>query len=120
MNTFIYSLLTGGLLLVMGMAYYAYRRLSKNWSFKYLFKDFKRKMWMTISLGGLFLFLYLLLIGISFYIIKQAKIDLFSLFYHYPIDFIYGGLALFAFISLSIYLARMIIKYVYLTHGKDS
>ncbi len=120
MNPFIYILLAGGLILVMGMAYYAYRRLSKNWSFHHLFKDFNRKIWMTISLGGLFLFLYLLLIGFSLYLVKQAKIDLFSLFYHYPVDFIYGGLALFACISLSIYLARMVIKYVYLTRGKDS
>lgn len=120
MSELIYIFLIGGLLLVISLVFYAYRRLSKNWSLKHLFKDFKRKMWMTISLGGLFLFLYMLLIGLGIYFVKYAQADLFSLLYHYPVDFIYGGLAVFACISLSIYLARMVIKYVYLTRGKDS
>lgn len=109
-----------GLILFCLLALYAFKRLSRGWSFKLLFKDFNRKIWMTISLGTLFFGLYLLTICLGVYFLRQWRTELFFLVYRHPIDFVYGGLWLFAFLSLSIYLARMFIKYLYLTRGKDS
>ena len=120
MFKFIYLVFVLGLILICLLAFYAFKRLSRGWSFKVLFKDFNRKMWMTVSLGGLFFGLYLLIVGLIVYFVRQGKTDLFSLAYQHPIEFVYGGLWLFAFLSLSIYLARMVIKYFYLTRGKDS
>jgi hypothetical protein len=115
-----YFALTLGFILVILLALFAFKLLAKGWSFKLLFKDFKRKIWMTVSLGGLFFFFYLLFVGVSVYVVRDGKLDLFFLGSRNLVQFIYGGLWLFVFLSLSIYLARMVIKYFYLTRGKDS
>lgn len=112
---FILSLFLLGLLIV-----YAFKRLGQGWSFKILFKDFNRKMWMTVCLGALFFGFYILIICLSAYFIGPWGTDLLFIVNQHPTEFIYGGLFLFAFLSLSIYLARMWIKYLYLTRGKDS
>lgn len=117
---FIYSIFIMGLLVILGLAFYAFKRLARGWSFKILFKDFNRKLWMTTCLGILFLALYCLLIGWGFLLVHHWKVDLFSLVYQHPTKFVYGGLWLFALLSLTIYFARMLIKYFYLTRGKDS
>lgn len=114
------SLLLLAFFLLGLLAMYAFKRLSRGWSLKTLFKDFNRKMWMTIFLGAAFFGFYLLIVGLSVYFVRPWGAELLFLVYHNPIKFIYLGLWLFAFFSLSIYLVRMIIKYFYLTRGKDS
>lgn len=115
----IYLALTFGFVLVMALAFYALKRLGRGWSFKLLFKDFNRKMWMTLGLGLLFFSLYFLIVVIGSKVVRTWGTDFFFLVYRHPVEFIYGGLWLFAFLSFSIYLARLVIKYVYLTRGKD-
>ncbi len=116
----IYLILILGLIAVCALACYTFQHLKRGWSFKLLFKDFNRKIWMTLCLGSLFFGLYLLTVGIGIYAARQWGTDLFFLAYRHPVEFLYGGLWLFACASLSIYLVRMLIKYFYLTRGKDS
>ena len=120
MFKFIYLFFILGFVLIFLLAVYAFKRLSRGWTFKSFFKDFNRKMWMTTCLGGLFFGLYLLIVTLAVYFIQYRETELFFLVYHHPIQFVYGGLWLFIFLSFSIYLARMVIKYFYLTRGKDS
>lgn len=120
MSQHAYLFLLFGFALVVFLAAYAFRRLGRGWSFQLLFKDFNRKMCMTLSLGGLFFSLYLLFVGLGTFLVHHSQIDLFSLLHRHFVEFVYGGLWLFALLSLSIYLARMVIKYFYLTKGKDS
>lgn len=116
----IYLILILAFFLFCLLALYAFKRLSRGWSLKALFKDFNRKIWMTIFLGIAFFGLYLVMVGLSVYFVRPWGTDLLFLVYHNPVKFIYLGLWLFAFLSLSIYLVRMVIKYFYLTRGKDS
>jgi hypothetical protein len=120
MSRLIYIIFILGLILILLLAYYAFKRFSRGWNLKVLFKDFNRKIWMTVCLGGIFFFLYLLTVGLSFYFVHLWGIEIFFIAYHHPIELVYSGLCLFAFLSLSIYFARMLIKYLYLTRGKDS
>lgn len=115
-----YLILILGFIFLLLLTIYAFIRLGHGWSWRMLFKDFRRKMWMTISLGSIFFSLYLLFVYLSAYLVHQWKADLFLLFYRHPVEFVYAGLWLFAFLSLTIYLTRMFIKYFYLTKGKDS
>lgn len=88
-------------------------------SIRALFKDFRQKMWMTVGLGLLFFCVYILLVYIgSFVITSKTRLDFFFLLYRHPIDFIYLGLLAFACTSLCIYIARMVIKYLYNTRNK--
>jgi len=116
----IYLILALCFFFVLLLAFYAFRRLGRGWSCKALFKDFNRKMWMTASLGLLFFSFYVLAVIVGSRLIHQWGADFFFLVYHNPVAFIYGGLWLFALLSLTIYLVRMFIKYFYLTRGKDS
>ena len=75
---------------------------------------------MTLLLGISFFSLYFLTVVLGTYLIRSWGDDLFFLARQNPIPFIYLGLFSFAFLSLSIYLTRMVIKYAYLTRGKDS
>lgn len=93
--------------------------LKKGFSIRSLFKDFGQKMWMTIGLGGLFFALYSGLIFYGSHILdSQMRRKIFFLAYKHPSDFIYLGLLLFACVSLCIYLARIIIKYLYNSRSK--
>ncbi len=116
----IYSFLLISFILIIALAFIAFKRLAKGWSLKVLLKDFKRKMWMTTCLGILFFGIYLLFVFAGLYLTNHWESQLFFLLYRHPVEFIYGGLWLFAFLSLSIYLARMFIKYLFLTRGKDN
>jgi hypothetical protein len=116
----VYLVLTFCLMFVLALAIYTFKKLGRGWSVKALFKEFNRKMWMTLSLGLLFFTLYLLTVALGSHLVRQWGTDFFFLVYRHPVAFIYGGLWLFAFLSLSIYLVRMFIKYLYLTRGKDS
>ncbi|CUI17634.1 Conserved hypothetical membrane protein [Candidatus Protochlamydia naegleriophila] len=93
----------------------------KKYHIRPLFRDFKEKMWMTVGLGCLFfgLYLFLVLSG-SVLINSEMGSNLFTLSYKNPIEFIYLGLFIFATLSLSIYLVRMMIKYLYITRSKGS
>ena len=114
-----------GYILFLGLALfclfviYAFKRLSQKGAFNALFKEFNRKMWMTFCLGGTFFGLYILIVNLSVYFVRPWGTDLLFLVHQHPISFIYLGLWLFACLSLLIYLVRMLIKYIYLTRGKD-
>ena len=120
MSIFVYSMLILGAFVVMSLFVYAGSRLGRGWSFKLLFKDFNRKMWMTLSLGAVFFTLYFLVVYFGASYAQQWGPDMIFLVSRNPVLFIYAGLSLFAFLTLSIYLVRMFIKYLYLTRGKDS
>jgi hypothetical protein len=113
-----------GLLLMGWMTFYSGRHLyslikQKKYSPRPLFKNFREKMWMTIGLGILFFSFYLLIVLFSSSLISpQIGLNLFFLFYSHPTEFIYLGLFIFACMSLSIYLVRMLIKYLYTTRNK--
>lgn len=98
---------------------YTSRRLGKGWSLRFLLKDFNRKMWITLGLGLFFFSLYTLVVMIGAPLIREWGTDFFFLVYKNPVWFIYGGMGLFALLSVTIYLGRMAIKYFYLTYGKD-
>lgn len=88
-------------------------------SIRLLFKDFSQKMWMTVGLGVLFFGIYALLVFIGSLVINsKTRLEFFFLLYKHPIDFIYLGLLAFACTSLCIYIARMVIKYLYNTRNK--
>lgn len=88
-------------------------------SFRFLFKDFRQKMWMTIGLGVIFFGFYLVIVIVSSRLSHSgAWVDLFFLVYKDPLEFIYWGLFTFAGISLLIYLARMVVKYLFIKKGK--
>jgi len=87
---------------------------------KTLFKDFKQKIWMTAWLGCLFFGFYLLLIyGSSFLQDPDWRLHFFFTVYKHPIAFIYIGLLIFVAFSISIYLARLGIKFLYNRKKRD-
>ena len=118
-HSMIYLIIAFCFMMVLGLALYAFQRLGRGWSFKLLFKDFNRKMWMTFGLGLLFFSAYFLIVTLGARVIRTWGTDFFFFVYRHPIEFVYGGFWLFVFLSLSIYFARIFIKYVYLTRGKD-
>jgi hypothetical protein len=91
------------------------RLAAKEEALRLMVKDFRQKMWMTIGLGLFFFGFYFLLLWSFKFIDKSFWQNLFMQAYHSPILFIYAGLFIFAFISLSIYLVRMFIKYLFMT-----
>lgn len=85
-----------------------------------LFKEFRQKMWMTIGLGILFFGIYFMAIWIGSQLINsQMNTNFFMLMYRNPVYFIYLGLFLFACVSTSIYLVRMVIKYLHNTRHRN-
>ena len=115
----LYMMLLSLLLILSFMSYLFFKHISSH-SFKFVFKDLKRKLCMTFGLGIVFFGFYASMVWLSSRWIEPWKSDVFLLMYRYPKEFIYLGLGLFALCSLFIYLLRMVIKYVYLTRGKDS
>ncbi len=76
-------------------------------------------MWMTFGIGLVFFSLYLIVIFFSsVYLKEEAGQWLFKTAYQAPIYFIYIGLLIFICFSLTIYLVRMLIKYLFLTRGR--
>lgn len=109
--------------IMISLSLYAWKKflvlLQRPWSFRNLLKGFKAKMWMTFGLGIVFFSFYFLVIFISSVYLKEEKGELlFFSAYHSPKFFIYAGLLIFACFSLTIYLIRMLIKYLFLTRGK--
>jgi hypothetical protein len=79
-----------------------------------ILRDFKKKMWMTVGLGALFFGSYLLLVFIASLLINsKTRLDIFFFLHEHAIASIYLGLLIFATISVSIYLVRLWIKYLY-------
>lgn len=110
---FLSALFVGCLLFYCAL--WLYKRLSRrNIDIDRIFKGFRQKMWMTVGLGLVFFGAYLLLVWILG-TIKNPEIHwpLFSLLYRYPMEFVYLGLLFFAVVTMSIYLVRMVIKYLY-------
>lgn len=95
------------------------RRTKKKVALHRIFKDFGQKMWMTAGLGLVFFCLFLLtaILG-SYFDDPQSRLNLFFLMYEHPTVFIYLGLFTFALTSTSIYLVRLVIKYLYNTKRK--
>ena len=84
------------------------------WSFKVLFRDLKSKIYMTVSLGFIFLCVYLTLVAIAMLLTRVWGADLVELAHAHKVEMVYAGLSLFVLISISIIIARMVIKYFYL------
>lgn len=84
-----------------------------------IFKGFRQKIWMTTGLGVVFSSLYFLAILMGSYFDDQtSRLEFFFLVYNRPVVFIYLGLLAFAFISITIYLVRLVIKHLYNTRSK--
>lgn len=84
------------------------------------FKGFREKIWMTIGLGIVFFGFYFGLVILSSKLLTaESRQDFFRQVYTHPIEFIYLGLFIFASITLSIYLVRMLIKYLFITKSRQ-
>lgn len=100
-----------GFVLAMQLTHYVTKRPV---SFDKLLEGLKPKLWMTAGLGVFFTCFYLLIvIFISWMLDGTMRQELFSMAYRHPTYFIYGGLGVFAFISLGILVIRGVIKRVY-------
>lgn len=87
---------------------------TKNFSARVLFKNFGQKMWMTAGIGLLFFGLYgVLVLYASRMMDQETRKNIFIFAYKHPIESIYLGLFVFVLASISIYLARMMIIYLY-------
>lgn len=112
-------LLIGFILFILAM-YVAELVTKRTFTMKTLFRDFRQKMWMTVGLGVTFLGLYLAIIYfISFVTDPKMRLGFFFQVYKHPVLFIYLGLLTFACVSISICIARMLIKFYYNTKRKD-
>jgi hypothetical protein len=101
----------------IALSFYKLKRQQKVFS---IWFEFKRKIWMTLSLGSFFLFCYFGCVFLMTYLsTNERNMQLFSMAYQSPTLWIYGGLCLFTCLSLCIYLVRMFIKYYFLTKKKD-
>lgn len=110
-------------LILIGISIYTWKQwillLRRPGKIDRLLKGFRAKMWMTVGLGLVFFNFYLLLVAITARLLdNQTGAWLFATAYSSPKPLIYLGLLTFASISLAIYLARMVIKYLFLTYGK--
>lgn len=86
----------------------------KKFSIATVFKDFGKKMWMTVGLGIIFFGLYALIIFFGAALNdSKMRLSIFFLLYKNPVRFVYLGLLTFALASTGIYLARVLIKYLY-------
>lgn len=79
-----------------------------------LIREFDKKMWMTLGLGTVFFgFYFSFIFFLSRLINSENSQNIFSFFYHYKVEAIYIGLLLFTFATSSIYMVRLLIKYLY-------
>lgn len=100
------------IMIVFGAGFYIFKRYGSP--FPRLFYEFDKKIWMTLGLGILFFGFYFFFVMIlSNTLSSESFQKIFSLFYQYKVESIYIGLFTFSFITLTIYLARIFIKYLY-------
>ena len=84
-----------------------------------LFLEFDKKMWMTVGLGLFFFGFYFIFIPLLALSLNSQKIQtILSFIRHQPTLSIYIGLLIFILFTLSIYLARLFIKYLYRNRTK--
>jgi hypothetical protein len=96
------------------IGYFIFKRYGSP--FPKLMKGFDKKMWMTIGLGLFFFGSYITMVFLVSWMTNFPNIFLY--FYNYPSEAIYIGLATFAFVTLTIYLIRLVIKKLY--HSRHS
>jgi hypothetical protein len=117
---FFFALLLGGFALFYGALRLAETMMGRRVSVNVIFKDLKKKMWMTVGLGTLFFSVYLLIVVVARFLLdSNARLDLFFLLHRHSISFVYLGLLIFATVSVSIYLVRIWIKYLYNRKHKE-
>lgn len=118
----------GTILAALGVTFwltrFSYRHFSSmikghKISLRPAFNGFREKIWMTLGLGIIFFGLYFCLVYFSSILIHQQDgLFYFLLLYNHPVEFIYLGLFLFSLVTLSIYLVRMLIKFIFILHNK--
>jgi hypothetical protein len=85
-----------------------------------LFHEFDKKMWMTLGLGFLFFGFYLFAVTALAWILSSDHFQRFFTFiYYHKVESIYIGLTIFSFTTLTIYAARLLIKYLYASYKKN-
>jgi hypothetical protein len=103
-----------GFLLLYNIILFSEIYTKKRYSIRSMFLNFKQKMWMTICLGILFFGLYLSLVYLgSVKLDSRLKLELFFNAYNNPWDYVYYGLLTFVSLSISIYIVRRGIIYLY-------
>ncbi len=106
------------LLIVLTMGFYIIKRCGSP--FPKLFYEFDKKIWMTLGLGLIFFGAYLgLIVAFSQFFSSESYRKIFSFFYHHKVEGIYIGLCIFSLMTISIYLVRVLIKYMYSNRRKD-
>lgn len=114
-TTFFVSTLFLAFIFLLAFFVFCYFALTKR-LLSFLFKDLRRKMVMTLCLGGVFFVFYVFLVYLLSFSSVFSAVDLSSL----QIDhLVYESLFIFAFLSLLIYLMRMMIKFFFILFGKD-
>jgi hypothetical protein len=98
--------------------YFAQIILKRKFTIRTVFNNFGQKMWMTAGLGIIFSSLYLFIVFFGAQIDPQKKLALFFKAYENPIHYIYLGLLIFACLTLTTYIARVIIIFLYNTRKK--
>lgn len=120
MPTVLSILVISTLLALLFLLFYGWKKMGRGRLLKNLFREFKRKIWMTCGLGGTFFGLYFLFVWIGAPLIQEKwRKNSLPLLQSSPLSLLYDGLLFFICLSLMIYFIRMLIKYVYLTRGKD-
>ncbi len=87
--------------------------MKRKFSINSIFHDFDKKIWMVAGIGPMFFGLYFLLIYLATFTESTTRLNFFFLLYKQPVKFIYMGLFIFACATISLYGARLLIKYVY-------
>src|SRR5437764_747748 len=114
------GLLVIGWLTWFSAKYFIYLIKNNKISLQPAFRGFKEKIWMTIGLGIVFFGFYLAIVLLTSKLITPKSGEtFFYLVKTHPIEFIYLGLFIFTTATLSIYLVRMVIKYLFITKSRN-
>jgi hypothetical protein len=108
------AILIIGFLLLYNVIQFAQIIMKRRYSIHSLFFNFKQKMWMTIGLGLLFFGLYISILFLgSVKLDPELKLEIFFNAYNNPLNYVYLGLLIFVSLSISIYIVRLGIIYLY-------
>lgn len=108
--------LCGFVLFMLFVGFYILKRFGNP--FPQLFFEFDKKMWMTLGLGLVFFGFYVVLVTFWAWLFSNNSYKILTLLYQYKTEAIYVALFLFASISFSIYLVRLLIKRLYNSRSK--
>jgi hypothetical protein len=98
--------------LILGGGFFIIKRCGSP--FPKLTRELDKKMWMTLGLGSIFFGFYFVFVTLLSKLINSENAQsIFAFLYHYKVQAIYMGLLLFSLATLSIYIARLFIKYLY-------